>query len=55
MPETTGEETENHASVIDIVDAILRSHLSSRESTSAAVDVWLALRRAGLLKDDDHA
>lgn len=38
-------------SVIDVIDEILRPLLGSLKGTSTALDIFLALRRAGLLKE----
>lgn len=39
---------------IDLMDAILREHLGSMVATKVAVDIFLALRRGGHLKEVDH-
>jgi hypothetical protein len=41
------------AGVVDLVDGILRHSMASHsDATSAALDIWRALRRNGFLKDD---
>lgn len=47
------ENPTRKAGVVDLVDGILRhSIVSHSDATSAALDVWHALRRNGFLKDE---
>lgn len=52
-PQATNTSTHRGSppSAIDTIDKVLREHLGSLEATSAAVRVYLALRRVGLLVD----
>lgn len=50
-PKHRWETTDSPPSAIDTIDKVLREHLGSLEATTAAVSVYLALRRVGLLVD----